>query len=63
MLDSRDARPFTRQDGLPSKGQSVAEGGTKIEFLIFLNNRVSFASALLSVQFKSNKEYSVNSVF
>ena len=29
----------------------------------FQNNRVFFASAFLSVQFKSNTEYSVNSVF
>ena len=65
-LDSRDTRPFT----LPSrwlsnrhKVGSVAYGSTKIEFLIFQNNRVFFASAFLSVQFKSNREYSVNSVF
>ena len=38
-------------------------GSTKIEFLIFQNNLVFIASAFLSVQFKSNTECSVNSVF
>ena len=52
-LDSRDTRPFTRQDGFQNlhKVYSVAYGSMKIEFLIFQNNRVFFASAFLSVQF------------
>ena len=35
-LDSRDTRPFTRQDGFQNchKVYSVAYGSTKIEFLI-----------------------------
>ena len=36
------------------KVYSVAYDSTKIEFWIFRNNRVFFASAFLSVQFKSN---------
>ena len=64
-LDSCDTSPFTHQDGFENRHKvySVAYGSTKIEFLIFQNNRVFFASAFLSVQFKSNTEYSVNSVF
>ena len=64
-LDSRDTGPFTRQDGFQNRHKvySVAYGSTKIEFLIFQNNRVFFASAFSSVQFKSNTECSVNSVF
>ena len=35
-LDSRDTRPFTRQDGFQNRHKvySVAYGSTKIEFLI-----------------------------
>ena len=64
-LDSRDTGPFTRQDGFQNRHKvySVAYNSTKTEFLIFQNNRVLFASAFSSVQFKSNAEYSVNSVF
>ena len=64
-LDSRDTRPFTRQDGFQNrhKVSSVAYGSTKIVSFISQNNRVFFASAFLSVQFKSNTEYSVYSVF
>ena len=64
-LDSRDTRPFTRQDGFQNRHKvySVAYGSTKIVSFIFQNNRVFFASAFLSVQFKSNREYSVYSVF
>ena len=64
-LDSRDTRPFTRQDGFQNRHKvySVAYGSTKIVSLIFQNNRVFFASAFLSAQFKSNTEYSVYSVF
>lgn len=63
--DSRDTGPFTRQDGFQNRHKvySVVYGSTKIEFLIFQNNRVFFASAFSSVQFKSNTECSVNSVF
>ena len=43
--------------------RSIVYGGTKIEFLTFQNNRVFLASAFWSVQLKSNKEYSENSVF
>ena len=66
-LDSCD--PFTRQSSIKVafktfiRSHSVAYGSTKIEFLIFQNNRVFFASAFLSVQFKSNTEYCVNFVF
>ena len=64
-LDSRDTRPFTHQDGFQNRDKvySVAYGSKKIEFLIFQNNREFFASPFLSVQFKSNTEYSVNSMF
>ena len=57
-LDFRDTGPFTRQDGFQNrhKVHSVAYGSTKIEFLIL-------PPAFSSVQFKSNTEYSVNSVF
>ena len=63
-LDSSDTKPFTRQDGFQNrhKVKSIAYGSTKIEFLIFQNNRVFSASAFFSVQFKSNKEYFVNTV-
>ena len=64
-LDSRDTGPFTRQDGFQNRHKvySVAYGSTKIVSFIFQNNRVFFASAFLSAQFKSNTEYSVYSVF
>ena len=64
-LDSRDTRPFTRQDGFQNRHKvySVAYGSTKIVSFIFQNNRVFFASAFLLAQFKSNTEYSVYSVF
>ena len=64
-LDSRDTGPFTRPDDYQNRHKvySGAYGSTKIEFLIFQNNRVFFASAFSSVQFKSNTECSVNSVF
>ena len=64
-LDSRDTRPFTRQDGYQNRHKvyGVAYGSRKIKFLIFQNNQVFFASAFLPVQFNSNTEYSVNSVF
>ena len=64
-LYSRDTRPFTCQDGFQNRHKvySVAYGSTKIVSFIFQNNRVFFASAFLSAQFKSNTEYSVYSVF
>ena len=64
-LDSRDTRPFTRQDGFQNrhKVSSVAYGSAKIVSFISQNNRVFFASAFLSVQFKSNTECSVYSAF
>ena len=64
-LDSRDTGPFTRQDGFQNRHKvySVAYGSTKIVSFIFQNNRVFFASAFLSVQFKSSTEYSVYSLF
>ena len=64
-LDARDTRPLTRQGGFQNrhKDYSVAYGSTKIVSFLFQNNRVFFASAFLSVQFKSNREYSLYSVF
>ena len=54
-LDSRDTGPFTRQDGFQNRHKvySVAYGSTKIEFLIFQNNRVTLP--LLFRQSSSNQ--------
>ena len=73
-LDSSDTKPFTRQDGFQNrhKVKSIAYGSTKIEFLIFQNNRVFSASAFFfsPVQIKYRifckyrvLEYSVCSIF
>ena len=57
--------PSPLQVALPHRHKvySVAQAVRKLNFLIFQNDGVFFASAFLSVQFKSNTEYSVNSVF